>query len=122
LAGSSLNRQFDIQAGLIDRAHPTYSVCVVISTSRNKIAVADLFNWTQKRVGRILWNHISLKVSISASAQTAHALVARSARRHALRYMQGLTPVFLEEIEKAELKKLAEYAQKQIQSGVLETQ
>jgi len=36
--------------------------------------------------------------------------------------MQGLTPVFLEEIEKAELKKLAEYAQKQIQSGVLETQ
>lgn len=42
--------------------------------------------------------------------------------RHALRYMRGLNPAFLEEIEKTELKKLAEYAQKQIQSGVLETQ
>ena len=42
--------------------------------------------------------------------------------RHALRYMQGLNPAFLEEVEQAELKKLAEYAQKQIQSGVLETQ
>lgn len=42
--------------------------------------------------------------------------------RHALRYMQGLNPAFLEEVEKAELEKLAEYAQKQIQSGVLETQ
>ena len=42
--------------------------------------------------------------------------------RHALRYMQGLNPAFLEVTEKAELKKLAEYAQKQIQSGVLETQ
>ena len=42
--------------------------------------------------------------------------------RHALRYMQGLNPAFLQETEKAELKKLANYAQKQIQSGVLETQ
>ncbi len=42
--------------------------------------------------------------------------------RHALRYMQGLNPAFLSEPEKLELRKLAEYAQKQIQSGVLETQ
>ncbi len=42
--------------------------------------------------------------------------------RHALRYMRGLNPAFLAETEKFELKKLAEYAQKQIQSGVLEPQ
>lgn len=42
--------------------------------------------------------------------------------RHALRYIRGLNPAFLQEDEKAELKKLADYAQKQIQSGVLETQ
>ncbi len=42
--------------------------------------------------------------------------------RHALRYMRGLNPAFLEDNEKTELKKLAEYAQKQIQSGVLEPQ
>ena len=41
--------------------------------------------------------------------------------RHALRYMRGLNPVFLDDPEKRELKQLAEYAQKQIQSGVLET-
>ncbi len=38
--------------------------------------------------------------------------------RHALRYMRGLNPAFLEDTEKSELKKLAEYAQKQIQSGI----
>ena len=42
--------------------------------------------------------------------------------RHALRYIQGLNPAFLQESEKSELKKLADYAQKQIHSGVLETQ
>lgn len=41
--------------------------------------------------------------------------------RNALRYIRGLNPAFLDEVEKSELKKLAEYAQKQIQSGVLET-
>ena len=41
--------------------------------------------------------------------------------RNALRYMRGLNPAFLDDLEKSELKKLAEYAQKQIQSGVLET-
>ena len=42
--------------------------------------------------------------------------------RHALRYMQGMNPAFIQENEKGELKKLADYAQRQIQSGVLETQ
>ncbi len=42
--------------------------------------------------------------------------------RHALRYMQGMNPAFLEETEKAELNKLAVYARKLIQTGVLETQ
>lgn len=42
--------------------------------------------------------------------------------RHALRYMQGMNPAFLEESEKAELNKLATYARQLIQSGVLETQ
>jgi membrane associated rhomboid family serine protease len=42
--------------------------------------------------------------------------------RHALRYMQGMNPVFLEEAEKTELNKLAAYARKLIQTGVLETQ
>ena len=42
--------------------------------------------------------------------------------RFALRYMKGLNPAFLSDSEKTELQKLANYAQKQIQSGVLETQ
>ena len=42
--------------------------------------------------------------------------------RHALRYIKGLNPAFLVDAEKAELQKLATYAQKQIQTGVLETQ
>ncbi len=42
--------------------------------------------------------------------------------RHALRYMRGLNPAFLSEAEKGELQKLADYAQKQIKTGVLETQ
>jgi membrane associated rhomboid family serine protease len=42
--------------------------------------------------------------------------------RHALRYMQGLNPAFLSDDNRFELKKLDEYAQKQIQAGVLETQ
>jgi membrane associated rhomboid family serine protease len=41
--------------------------------------------------------------------------------RHVLRYIRGLNPAFLEENEKGELQKIASYAQKQIQSGVLET-
>jgi membrane associated rhomboid family serine protease len=41
--------------------------------------------------------------------------------RHALRYMQGMNPALLAANEKSELKKLAEYAQKQIQMGVIET-
>ena len=35
---------------------------------------------------------------------------------HALRYMQGLNPAFLRDPQKLELKELADYAQKQIQS------
>ena len=42
--------------------------------------------------------------------------------RHALRYMQGMNPAFLEDSEKDELNKLATYARKLIQTGVLETQ
>jgi len=42
--------------------------------------------------------------------------------RHALKYMQGMNPAFLEGVEKAELNKLATYARKLIQTGVLETQ
>ena len=42
--------------------------------------------------------------------------------RHALRYMRGLNPAFLSDENRSELKTLAEYAQKQIQAGVLETQ
>ncbi len=41
--------------------------------------------------------------------------------RHALRYIRGLNPAFLDDFEKEELQKLAAYAQKQIQSGILET-
>ena len=41
--------------------------------------------------------------------------------RHALRYIAGLNPAFLQENEKQELQKLSTYAQKQIQSGVLES-
>ncbi len=41
--------------------------------------------------------------------------------RHALRYIRGLNPAFLKDIEKVDLGKLAVYAQKQIDSGVLET-
>ncbi|MCY2984343.1 MAG: rhomboid family intramembrane serine protease [Planctomycetota bacterium] len=41
--------------------------------------------------------------------------------RHALRYMQGMNPAFLEEAEKTELNHLAAYARKLIQTGVLET-
>jgi Rhomboid family len=40
--------------------------------------------------------------------------------RHALKYMRGLNPAFLQEAQTRELESLAEYAQKQIKSGVLE--
>jgi len=42
--------------------------------------------------------------------------------RHALTYMRGLNLAFLSDPEKRDLRKLAEYAQSQIQSGVLEAQ
>jgi len=41
--------------------------------------------------------------------------------RHACRYIQGLNPAFLDATQQDELKKLVDYAKKQIQSGVLET-
>jgi hypothetical protein len=115
--------------------------CDLAVALQNKIAVSNPgTSWTQKQLITIIQHYLKEKQLAKAEPliqkhielfdEHRFALQTKLIKlwlhdqrpKHALRYMQGMNPAFLDVAEKTELNNLAVYARKQIQSGVLETQ
>lgn len=105
---------------------------------QNKLIQNQTGSWSQKQLQSViqgLWKqknyaaaepllekHIELFETYQANMQILliKLWLQNQRPRHALRYMQGLNPAFLQPEQNDQLQKLTAYAEKQIASGVIE--